>query len=60
MTAMEEQTLAGGKNFENAFGAIQTGQLEILLHIFRRYKVVKAELEAKNVLLFCSLLLSHL
>ena len=47
MTADEEETLAGGKNFEHSFGAIQTGKLEMMIKMYRRYLIIKPELDKK-------------
>ena len=47
MTANKEETLAGGKNFEHSFGAIQTGKLEMMIKMYWQYLIIKPELDKK-------------
>jgi len=47
MDANEEETLAGGKNFEHSFGSVATGKLEMMIKMFRRYVSIKPELDKK-------------
>ena len=47
MTADKEETLAGGKNFEYSFSAIQTGKLEMMIKMYQRYLIIKPELDKK-------------
>jgi hypothetical protein len=47
MTLDEETTLGAGQNYQHSFGSVQTSKLEMLLKMWKRYNIIRPELEQK-------------